>query len=37
VFQAEQLPAGITNLDTSLADVDADSFTHVCRFGANGH
>jgi hypothetical protein len=28
VLEAEELPAGVTNLDTSLADVDADSFTH---------
>jgi hypothetical protein len=29
VLQAEQLPAGITDLDTGLTDVDAQSFTHV--------
>ena len=28
VFQAEQLPAGITDLDTGLTDVNADGFTH---------
>ena len=28
VLQAEQLPAGVTDLDTGLTDVDADSFTH---------
>jgi hypothetical protein len=28
VFQAEQFPAGVTDLDTGLTDVDADSFTH---------
>ena len=29
VFQAEQFPAGVTDLDTGLTDVDADSFTHL--------
>ena len=29
VLEAVQLPAGITNLDTGLADVDGDDFTHV--------
>jgi hypothetical protein len=29
VFQTEQLPAGITDLDTSLTDMDTESFTHV--------
>jgi len=33
VFQAVQLPAGIADLDTSLADVDTDALTHVDRFG----
>jgi hypothetical protein len=28
VFQTEQLPAGITDLDTGLTDMDAQSFTH---------
>jgi hypothetical protein len=28
VFQAEQLPAGITNLNTGLTNVNADSFSH---------
>ena len=28
VLEAEQLPAGVTDLDTGLTDVDADSFTH---------
>mmetsp|Transcript_63511 Transcript_63511/g.105937 ORF Transcript_63511/g.105937 Transcript_63511/m.105937 type:complete len:411 (+) Transcript_63511:505-1737(+) len=28
VLQAVQLPAGVTNLDTSLAKVDRDNFTH---------
>ena len=28
VFQTEQLPAGVTDLDTGLTDVNADGFTH---------
>merc|ERR1711935_760585 len=28
VFEAVELPAGITNLDTGLADVDRDTLTH---------
>jgi len=28
VFQTEQLPAGITDLDTGLPDVNADGFSH---------
>jgi hypothetical protein len=28
VLQAEQLPAGISNLDAALANVDADALTH---------
>ena len=28
VFQAVQLPAGVTNLDTSLTNMDGDTFTH---------
>jgi hypothetical protein len=28
VFQAEKLPAGVTYLDTSLTNMDTDSFTH---------
>jgi hypothetical protein len=28
VLEAEQLPAGIANLDTGLTDVDGKSFTH---------
>jgi hypothetical protein len=35
VLEAEKLPAGVTDLDTGLADMDADSFTHglegVCQ------
>ena len=27
MFQAVQFPAGITDLDTSLADVDGDAFS----------
>merc|ERR1719215_1777899 len=31
MFQAEQLPASVADLDAGLADVDAESFTHcVC-------
>jgi hypothetical protein len=30
VFETVQLPAGIANLDTGLADVDGDYFTHFC-------
>jgi len=29
VLKAEELPAGITDLDTALSDVDRDDFTHV--------
>jgi hypothetical protein len=29
VFQAEELPAGISDLDATLANVDADSLTHL--------
>ena len=29
VFQAVQFPAAVTNLDTSLTEVDRDDFTHV--------
>jgi hypothetical protein len=32
VLQAVQLPAGITDLDAGLADVDADHLTHGCCF-----
>jgi hypothetical protein len=28
VLQAEQLPAGVTDLNTSLANVDGDNFSH---------
>ena len=28
MFKAEELPAGVTGLDTSLADVDADALAH---------
>jgi hypothetical protein len=28
VFQTEQLPASVTDLDTGLTDVDSDGFTH---------
>jgi hypothetical protein len=29
VLQAEELPTGIPDLDATLANVDADSFTHL--------
>jgi hypothetical protein len=29
VFKAEEFPAGVTNLDTSLTDVNRDNFSHV--------
>jgi hypothetical protein len=32
VFQTEQLPAGITDLDTGLTDVQAEGFTHFVCF-----
>ena len=32
VFQAEQFPAGVTDLDTGLTDVDADSLAHFELF-----
>merc|ERR1719453_1095827 len=35
VLKAEQLPARIANLDTSLANVDADRLTH-CEEGSRG-
>jgi len=31
VLQAEQFPARISNLDTALANVDADALTHNLR------
>jgi len=31
VLEAEKLPAGISDLDTGLTDVDADGFAHVGR------
>mmetsp|Transcript_104496 Transcript_104496/g.336774 ORF Transcript_104496/g.336774 Transcript_104496/m.336774 type:complete len:201 (+) Transcript_104496:488-1090(+) len=33
VLQAEKLPARIANLDTGLADVNADRLTHGCKRG----
>ena len=30
VLEAEELPAGITNLDTSLTDVDGNDLSHFC-------
>jgi hypothetical protein len=32
VLQAVELPAGISDLDTGLADVDGDHLTHGCLF-----
>ena len=37
MFQAEQFPAGVTDLDTGLTDVNADSFTHCCKFLSRRH
>jgi len=31
VLETEKLPAGISDLDTSLTDVDAKSLTHGCE------
>jgi hypothetical protein len=31
VLQAEELPASVTNLNASLADVDAKSLTRGCK------
>jgi len=31
MLQAEQFPASVSNLDTALANVDADALTHVSR------
>ncbi len=28
VLEAEQFPAGVSDLDTALADVDGDAFAH---------
>jgi len=28
VLEAEELPAGVTDLDTGLTDVDGNDFTH---------
>ena len=36
MFQAVELPAGIADLDTSLANVDGDALTHGCCFAAAG-
>jgi hypothetical protein len=36
VLQAVQLPAGVTDLDTGLADVDADNLTHGCWLSETG-
>ena len=32
VLQAVQLPAGISHLDSGLADMDRDTFAHIDRF-----
>jgi hypothetical protein len=32
VLEAEELPAGVTDLDTGLTDVDRNDFSHVCVF-----
>jgi hypothetical protein len=30
VLEAEEFPAGVTDLDTSLSDVDGNNFSHLC-------
>jgi hypothetical protein len=30
VLEAVKLPAGVTDLATALADVDGDTFAHIC-------
>jgi hypothetical protein len=32
VFEAEELPAGVTDLDTSLSDVNVDDFSHFKNY-----
>ena len=32
VLEAEELPAGVTNLDTGLTDVDGNDFSHCMKF-----
>ena len=32
VLKAEELPAGVTNLDTGLSDVDGNDFSHCMKF-----
>jgi hypothetical protein len=36
MFQAVQLPTGITDLNTGLANVDRNTFTHFAVFLAKG-
>jgi hypothetical protein len=31
VFKAVKFPAGVTNLDTSLSDVDGNAFSHFLK------
>jgi len=31
MLEAKQLPASVANLNASLADVDAESLTHLCE------
>jgi len=31
VLEAEKLPAGVTDLDTTLTDVNGNDFSHCCR------
>merc|ERR1711868_96609 len=33
VLEAEELPAGVTNLDTGLSDVDGNDFSHCVFVG----
>jgi len=36
VLEAEELPAGVTNLDTTLTQVEAEDFTHCEEVDARG-
>jgi len=29
MLEAEELPAGVTNLDTALSDMNIDDFSHI--------
>jgi hypothetical protein len=36
VLEAEELPAGVTDLDTSLSDVNVDNFSHCSMIFKKG-